>query len=221
MYLTIVPWALPRLVSLHSAQFLSDRLPSRTGNRAIFSSAMRYLRFLKPPKLEGSKIKAVLTITTDLGESFYLEDAQIAVHVRRHGANEDLQREILSWRAGMRALPVEIHAKGLTSNKISFYLLAVAEHGEGWKKPSTPAISDVSYDEDELRALIPTVNIASYPIVGVWSDLIASNPTAMKNPRRVERRLRHSSLDSPPLRIWEDTGESIARHIWYVGIISS
>jgi len=73
---------------------------------------MRYIRFLKAPKVQietGSKstIKAVITITSDLGESFCSEVVHLAASLRSHHDNGEMYlRKVFKWESGMRALPI-------------------------------------------------------------------------------------------------------------------
>ncbi|KAG9874646.1 hypothetical protein KCV05_g22610, partial [Aureobasidium melanogenum] len=68
---------------------------------------MHYVRFLKTPKVHvenGSvTLTAVITLTTDLGETFYPHDLQLAATLRQPDQDGDIYlRRTLQWRQDMR-----------------------------------------------------------------------------------------------------------------------
>lgn len=104
-------------------------------------------------------------------------------------------RRTLQWRADMRSLNVSLD---LTRTDIDW----PARLHVHTKNNAT--MSD-RFDEHSARGHLPG-------IVSVWSESL--NPTKGKfdTRRRVERRF--TPLTGRSLNIFEDTGESIARHLW-------
>ena len=159
---------------------------------------MRYIRFLKYPKCSHSKekpspaVSALITITSDLGESFYTKDVAIAASLVRDENGESTGYGVYFWRAGMRSLQLDISVDSITAFPVKLHVAAKNyEHG------------------DRVHEYLSSVG---NDIVSAWSE---SLDPADKGPPRsmIERRfLCHSGKT---LNIREETGESISRHIWY------
>ena len=165
-----------------------------------------YIRFLKVPSIAPytdklhSIVKATVTITTDLGDSFYANRLQLLMHLDS-SRNPHLDwKSQYTWKSGMRALPIE--AVVITKNfsgplRLCVYVQTVFfASGQG-----------VASTMDPPRSL-------TTPVVPCWSDTfdISKNPQAAKV---VERRFMLDIDNACEMHIWEETGESIARHIWY------
>ncbi|TKA40491.1 hypothetical protein B0A55_13558 [Friedmanniomyces simplex] len=72
---------------------------------------MHYIRFLRTPKVEVKKgtvlLNAVITLTTDLGETFLPQDLELIATVRDTEQDGDIYlRRKLQWPGGARSLPV-------------------------------------------------------------------------------------------------------------------
>lgn len=158
-----------------------------------------YIRFLKPPKVQDGKnglfsISTLISITTDLGDAFLAEDVSLYARLLTFDTNTVLQEKAVSWQAGKRELLVSIGPVrlGLT------------------KQPIILAIGENTSFGDELGDCTTTPLIISG-----WSAPFGG-PRGTTSAKLVERRFPLRS-DSQ-LRIWEETGNNIARHIWYAGI---
>lgn len=161
---------------------------------------MHWLRFLKPPTIVETEsswlIRAVLTITTDLGETFFYGDAFVAVHCQ--GAHEldglalhGFEAARIRWTPGMRALPFDIRVPKCSPRPATLSLHIVLPSKEVRKGPGS-----------EVDGVIP-----------VWSSIPATETPD-------GRRLVWRRFDLPRglhIKIMEETGESIARHIWDAG----
>ena len=163
-----------------------------------------YIRFLKTPKycstrIEGEvNVKAYITITTDLGDDFFPGQLTLTTSIY----NGTLDAEIspvrvsdhrLFWSQGMRGFPVNIFLK-TKELKHPLRLRMVC------KASSVP----------ETQVLVPT----SIPdIVSIWSDSIEP-AVQISVSTRVERRF--SLGGGSRLSIWEEAGDSISRHLWFV-----
>ncbi|KAL1961012.1 hypothetical protein VTO42DRAFT_4900 [Malbranchea cinnamomea] len=160
-----------------------------------------YIRFLKPPRVvsvagdrkskAARAVTALITITTDLGDAFLAEDVDVigTLHVDAGNGKACSFRKEARWKETDRELTIAIPvpAAGITARtaQLSVRAAGFAEH------PADP--------------------VASCRIVSAWSGPLAWQEGAQAE-RLVQRRLDVGT--APELRIWEETGNSIARHIW-------
>ncbi|CAN9418748.1 unnamed protein product [Alternaria alternata] len=167
---------------------------------------MRYIRFLKSPRVVTDKttarkqVSCLITITSDLGDSFLPYDIRLAAELL---ATADSQEDVLlwstvQWTAGMRSLPITFP---LPKSRASWSHLRVRVGGEPKRI------------HDELATISDS---DARGVVSAWSPPFTSDVDA---PKLVERRFK--LLDGPITTIWEETGESIARHLWDAGITLS
>lgn len=157
---------------------------------------VHYIRFLKPPLLSKTNLKeyrisALIEITTDLGDSLLAKDVELSasVHTTRATAHSTIHKTV-RWMAKSRVLAIEIDvARCLLQLPARLYVTRTPSHPE---------------DLLALSSLPATVSAWSAP----FDDLNAKRADYL-----VERRLRFP--DAGVLSTWEETGDSIARHIWY------
>ena len=143
-------------------------------------------------------LKAVVCICTDLGETFYDQDVSLAATLRspNHDGDIYLRRTVL-WTAGMRALPISID---ITRSELDWPAkLHVGIKGKH------------AHLTDHLENFHSPSDMPS--ILSAWSDPMDPTSGRFEASRRVERQFM--PLSERPLSIYEDTGESIARHLWY------
>lgn len=157
------------------------------------------VRFLKTPKVQvdngATSLVAIITLTTDLGETFYPHDVQLAVSLRQVEDEGDIYlRRTVQWSEGMRALNVTLD---LTRAEVDW----PARLHIGTKTNAN--ISD-RFEEHSIRGHLPG-------IVSVWSESLDPSKGNVSS-HRVERRF--TPLTGRSLNIFEDTGDSIARHLW-------
>jgi hypothetical protein len=161
---------------------------------------MRYIRFLKTPRLVAQKntprseVCCLITITSDLGDSFLPYDIQLAAELVACAESEEdvLVWRTVQWTGGMRSLPIAIPLP--KSFQASSSRLRVRVGVEPKRRHDEYA----SLSEQDARG-----------VLSAWSATFTPNVEAQ---RLVERRfmLPKGSISS----IWEETGESIARHLW-------
>ncbi|KAG9196502.1 hypothetical protein G6011_01623 [Alternaria panax] len=167
---------------------------------------MRYVRFLKSPRVVTDKatlrkqVTCLVTITSDLGDSFLPYDIQLAAEllVTADSRENVLIWSTVQWTAGMRSLPITFP---LPKSQPSLSHLRVRVGGEPKRT------------HDELAAISES---DARGVVSAWSPPFTSDVDA---PKLVERRFK--LLNGPITTIWEETGESIARHLWDAGITLS
>ena len=160
----------------------------------------RLVRFLKTPKIHVENgtvtLSAVITLTTDLGETFYPHDIQLAATLRQpdHGGDIYLRRT-LQWLDGSRSLNISLD---LTRTEID-WPAKLHVHTK-----SNTSMYDC-FEDHHSQGHLPG-------IISVWSETLNPTKGSFKTDRRVERRF--TPLTGRTLNIFEDTGESIARHLW-------
>lgn len=170
---------------------------------------MHYIRFLKVPKLQprdpskaraaAPTVSAVITVTTDLGDDFLAEDVELDVSVLRLDGHAQLSGGRVQWRAGMRAVPVSVDLKG--AERWEACAMRVVARG-------TDVVQSVELVGDSLFAM-PA-------IYGVDSDRIALSGTVAQAERRLLRKVGGGGEKC--VAVWEEAGESIARHVWDAGV---
>lgn len=172
-----------------------------------------YTRFLKTPRTQIVKglvsVSALISITTDLGDAFLAEDVELQVQLI-DVSDPETESKLTSksksaaividntnkWEAGKRELKISTNSIKI-DKKISKVVLAVGPKIGG----STTLDTDL---RDAKR--VPLV-------IAGWSApfAVAQHSEAEKV---IERRF--VLQNDTRLRIWEETGNNIARHIWLV-----
>jgi hypothetical protein len=170
---------------------------------------MHYIRLLKPPSAQTSKgspnirFTAKITITTDLGESFVCADLPLVVRILdKDGGVTPYQ---YAWKSGYRQLEISLSRK-LQGLSWPCRLLVEAQDDEY----RVDALNDV------LRAPF-SETVQDGRVLSLMSEPF--HDSALNNTsRKVQRLLKMSTGET--LCIWEETGESIARHIWWVYVLT-
>jgi hypothetical protein len=177
------------------------QITQQTDYYASNHTMVYYIRFLKTPRAQVVKpglgsFSVLISITTDLGDAFLAEDVALQTQLIDAGTNTVLHEYSDKWEAGRRELAISTGLLPLGSKRAKF-ILAV-----GTKSASTENLdTDLS---DPKR--VPLV-------ISGWSAPfgVRQNTPAEK---LIERRF--VLQNKMQLRIWEETGNNIARHIWYV-----
>ena len=147
-----------------------------------------YIRFLKTPKIDQKgHVRALITITTDLGDGFYPDDLTLHATITK---NENLMSEWQSveWNRGMRTLWIDI-ANVDADLPVDLRLVVNCEMSVEGNRISVENMPE---------------------ILGVWSDIFGKSKSQAGG--IIQRRYR-TGLTVERIII-EETGESIARHIW-------
>lgn len=153
-----------------------------------------YIRFLKPPRFQQQKkavfISALLCITTDLGDDFLAEDVDLVAIWAQYPSQKVLYRGPLKWEAGSRQLPVMLGP--FSFNNVS-------------QQTAILTIQPKDAQKD-------TLGVYSTPLV-ISGSSAPFGPQSEPAEKLVLREFRIAN-EEQPLKIWEETGNSIARHIW-------
>lgn len=153
---------------------------------------VHYIRFLKLPRAERRKadvlIKALITITTDLGDAFFDGSVVLTASLRGTDFESVYLGKNYTWNAPKRALNIELL----------------------WRNGDTvPAWLHVGVENSEGSDYIGSDHIPA--ITSLWAAIVTPSSQECRTDL-VQRRLKLH--DSGILVIWEESGESIARHIW-------
>ena len=151
---------------------------------------VHYIRFLSPPQTTETQkklfsVSAVVAITTDLGDAFFPEDVDLLVRVVATGTQaKTLSEHKASWKGSSRALKVAIQCSG----KYATHHVRV-----------------------HMAATDSSGTLPSLKILDVWSM-----PFELANQQRAEPLVDRELIfsETANLKIREETGDSIARHIW-------
>ena len=158
---------------------------------------MRYIRFLKTPRVitgrntAKSDVYCLVTLTSDLGDSTLPYGVQLSAELLACTENAEhvLVWRTVQWTGGMRSLPITIPMQKTRSS--SFRLRIGVE-------PRRTYDEYASLLEQDARG-----------VVSAWSAAFTLREEALK---LAERRFMLPT--GTTINIWEETGESIARHLW-------
>lgn len=160
---------------------------------------MHYIKFLRLPTFDAKSltVKAKIAVTTDLGDDYFPDELPIQFDLQIEEKNAIILSQTKQWSAGMRVLAVELKIPKAKVNHASNLRLHVLAG------PSDFSSQFVSSDDGTL------VTPAVMPVFS--EPFTAERVSASKMPY-VERVI--PLRENAQLSIWEETGDSIARHIW-------
>jgi hypothetical protein len=172
----------------------------RGTNLLSLSAPMRYIRFLKTPRVvtekgtSKSQISCLITVTSDLGDSFLPHNLELSAELLSSQPTEEIKVwRTVQWAAGMRSLLVTFPlAKILSSTKLRIRV--------GVEPKSIHDAFDKLSEEGTCG------------VVSAWSPEFYPFATTGGTEKLVERRFDLSG--GHIISIYEETGESIARHLW-------
>lgn len=156
---------------------------------------IHYIRILKPPtlyRIGGSRgvIKALITITNDLGDEFCPFDVALKADLVSEEGGASIEPHSIPWKSGMRVLWVEM----------------ATEHV--FLEPSLRVFDTASSTDGHCS---DPIALGRMPLI-VGCSCKIDDALQGRGCRRSERRFLLQPGDY--LRIDEDIGDSIARHIW-------
>ncbi|TEY71516.1 hypothetical protein BOTCAL_0091g00010 [Botryotinia calthae] len=178
---------------------------------------MHYIRLFKQPRLvpiassasssSPRILSAKITITTDLGESYLMSDVKLRAEVEVDGISLGSGKEYI-WKGtnGMRSLEIQIPIK-------------VQRGVEQWTTMIVRPAENI-YGVDSFEDVLG-ISQNEGGIVKVRSRSIDLKTGATRSEGMAERVFSTGYGRRDKIRIWEETGESIARHIWDAGLVLS
>lgn len=160
---------------------------------------MRYIRFLKTPRItldrstSRAQLSCLVTITSDLGDSFLHHELTLSAELLDASTDEVVVWKTVQWSGG-RSLPISFPlSKSWGARPVRVRV--------GVDPKSTFDQFNKLKDEDFCGT------------VSAWSAPIDPSTNGNEAEKLVERRFDVG--DEVQIRVWEETGESIARHLWY------
>ncbi|KAI1277361.1 putative methyltransferase-domain-containing protein [Xylaria sp. FL0933] len=201
---------------------------------------MHYIRLLRPAKIQGSagglEVSLLFTITTDLGDSFLCpEDGSIDLVVAVEDTSADPAgpaaavevrgRQLCryKWKAGMRVLDAKVKLRPGLKKEMVNCKVAIYPAQQQPRHTSIPLgalqVGDVlpwRTGADETLKMGVVMPVTFELVHGVCARV--SIRTLGLGARHVSGEDGNESLN---LHFEEDIGESIARHIWDAGVITS
>lgn len=173
---------------------------------------MYHVRFFKvpvwvPPSKKGpAELHAVLTITNDLGELFFYGKADLVAEVVLMGKPEKVVHSAtLKWTPGLRAIPFKVPATVFSTKRPQPYQRAKTED-QFLVRVSVAAAEDL-LEEGEAQFLA----VESLPVtLKTGAEKIAVRRVPVKPPAGKEA-----------LTVYEESQESIARHLWDAGLATA
>lgn len=153
---------------------------------------VHYIRFLSSPQVVAAHKKAlgvsvVLAITTDLGDTYLAEDVDLVVRVVEAHSLNVVVEQVLPWKGFSRALKASVICNGKYASRPIRVHVTTSDTQGSLRGQRIPRIMDVWSSAFELID-----KTRSEPVVA--RDIVLSNGSR--------------------LQIWEETGDSIARHVW-------
>ncbi|KAF7879082.1 hypothetical protein EAF04_000282 [Stromatinia cepivora] len=179
---------------------------------------MHYIRIFKQPRLlpvssstsssSPRVLSAKITITTDLGESFLMSDVKLRADIEVGGVSVGAGKEYI-WKGtnGMRSLEVQIPVR-------------IPREGDGRTTIVVQPVG-VMYGVDSFEDVLGHSDGTGGGIAKVRSRGIDLKTGATISDGMAERLFSTGYGMREEIRIWEETGESIARHIWDAGLVLS
>lgn len=164
---------------------------------ALTTVSMRYVRFLKTPRVVADKgtarsqVYCLVTLTSDLGDSFLPYNVQLSAELLAGRQSEQVVVwRTAQWTGGMRSLAITLPLPK--------------------SQTSSPLRVRVGVDAKSTCDEYSSLSGENYcGTVSAWSAPFSRSTEAMK---LAERRFLLPT--DQQVRIWEETGESIARHLW-------
>ena len=175
---------------------------------------MHYIRFFKSPRLvlnSPAVLSAKITVTTDLGESFLCANVALLVELESEDGKilQSPKPREFAWKGteGMRSLDISLPIP-MSKEKAT-----AGEYVKMLVRPKNAKHAIISF-EDVLSATY--VGDCGGGIVAVRSMSTDIRPSPNRQKKAVGGMAeRVFTYGDKQIRIFEETGESIARHIWY------
>ena len=192
---------------------------------------MHYIRLLRPPTIDTSDpdnpvLSLLLTITTDLGESFLYPDEPIKLSF---STNSDVVRGLyicsrplepvdgrqhVQWEPGMRVLNIKLRfEKKLVSEKCHVLITAI--------NPAPEMMLSLFETRDLLPWRVKEGGGESKGLVASLTLKFDAGGVFSASVRELACQHRPEEMGHVKICIEEDIGESIARHIWDAGLVTA
>lgn len=157
---------------------------------------VHYIRFLSTPQVSISQkriiaISAPLAVTTDLGDAYLTHDVELLLRLVDTRSNTLLGQQKYPWKGGSRAVKTALQCDGKLMGRSVRVHVTTAETQKALDSIAIPKILDV------------------------WSSTFSLGDKVRSEPL-VARQIPLQGGST--LCLWEETGDSIARHVWDAGL---
>lgn len=182
---------------------------------------MHYIRLLRPPSLDQKdNLKLILTITTDLGDSFLCPERPLPLSIfALHARQEVLQQAentvklddgSVKWSSGSRVLKIDLH--------LPAQILRALRSTKDDNGPPRIGIVASRTGSDP-----PNIAEAPFDNEGRVLSLSVPLPRPGKDTCFTATRDFSTSIEGTTgtLSIDEEIGESIDRHVWDAGVVTT
>ncbi|KEY66903.1 hypothetical protein S7711_08183 [Stachybotrys chartarum IBT 7711] len=179
---------------------------------------MHYIRLLRPPKIAGPvarpHVELLITITTDLGDSFLHPDEPIPLTVTARAPSGSAQWTLssdgqVSWQPGMRVAKPRIALPPAVSQALAKGVDVELRIGTGERLAATGMYGILRASTSEHGLVLPASVVVSQGHADV--DVLT---------RRIYLANGPDYMSSLFVEVEEEIGESIARHIWDAGVVA-
>jgi hypothetical protein len=189
---------------------------------------MHYIRLMRPPSLdEQRKLRLVISITTDLGDSFLCPDAPLPISVFLtgvpSGSSDDEQTQTCCltsrkagksefyWKQGMRILKLDLPVP----EKVFKSLEEEEEPPRAKPAPTIRIVASRNLESPPKAADLP------FDVEGRVLAVESELPWPPGGERAFESVRRLALADGDFLQVDERIGESIDRHVWDAGVVTA
>ncbi|RVD83430.1 uncharacterized protein DFL_007816 [Arthrobotrys flagrans] len=166
---------------------------------------MHFIRFLKVPTTSSKPssniitVSTLITISTDLSEAFYDGNATLRATLRADTQSRQLlASKTVTWTPVLRNIPIQFTFTASKDTALNGIVCVSATENRA----------------DDMRTLF--AGPSESRILSAWSTPFNILQNGSKAEALVERKLQLSA--GKMVRIWEETREDIARHIWPGGL---
>ncbi|KAK9324111.1 putative methyltransferase-domain-containing protein [Lipomyces orientalis] len=219
--------------SKSSRSLLKSDSPKKSSTRPNDAKAVNAPQIISRPQafsVSTCTINSVVTLTTDLGDYFFYGNATLSVSLIASGQLSSKTTNVIhtevQWKTGMRALPIvlEVSMKQLSRTiknigaDVRFYMRVRLNMDTEYKDENEIYVD--SYG-DTLSKVLPVTSL------GFWfsgsEERRARAHDTQWTIRYDNDNQRYVSRDIPigvtSLKLVEELGESVARHLWDSGIL--
>jgi hypothetical protein len=184
---------------------------------------MHYIRFLRPPKLVGARknarLELLFTVTTDLGDAFMIPETPIKLIVSAYAQSSSTTAnwrfsggDQLVWNPGQRvSRPILQLPPAAASAFMSGEPMHICIRSEDM-------YSAESAENIILNAIKPEARVDELGLVmPVW---IPFNQSQFPDHVSIRKLELTGTKPLATIEVFEEIGESIARHVWDAGVVA-
>lgn len=178
------------------------------------------------PVIEHVDVQFKLSCTTDLGDAYYDGDLSIDVHLlSSERSSESVASSSVTWRKGMRVLAETVQLRCIEESGFTEYWLYLeAQYDEKLLVGASQVAKGSNLTSSRLLTcslpeIVSVLAPVSFPSCSASDEDINQHVLRRFNIPKIyssewnDRNL-HSKVEYLELYVFEEMGESIARHVW-------